>query len=68
MVSVRRSHQVAESDFGKWLSALALSEPKKNALESLWAEVHHFFKEQIECQTKAQEMVEILSALNLDKD
>ena len=68
MVSVRRSHNVAESDFGKWLSALALSEPKKNVLESLWAKVEHLFTEQIECQTKAQEMVEILSALNLDKD
>jgi GTP pyrophosphokinase len=68
MVSVRRSHQVSESNFDQWLKALGLSEPKQEALESLWEKVNHHFVGQAECQTKSQEMVEILAALNLDKD
>lgn len=68
MVSVRRSHQVSESDFDHWLKALALSKVKTEALESLWLKVKSIFDGQPICQTKSQEMVEILSALNLDKD
>jgi len=68
MVSVRRSHQISESSFENWLEALALTPIKQEALEELWEKVKHFFNEESECQTKAQEMVEILSVLNLDKD
>ncbi len=68
MVSVRRSHQVSESSFENWLKALSLTTAKTEALEAVWDKVKHHFTADEECQVKAQEMVEILSALNLDKD
>jgi GTP pyrophosphokinase len=68
MVSVRRSHKESSLSFEQWLSNLDLIEAKKSALESLWVKVSPLFKDQDECLTKSQEMVEILSSLNLDKD
>lgn len=68
MVSVRRSHQTSMPTFELWLKTLELNGPKQRALEALWKEVHTFFNDQEECLIKSREMVEILSALNLDKD
>ena len=68
MVSVRKSHQMSETSFEQWLVALELSPAKHSALEALWNKVNNFFAEQLECQNKSLEMVEILASLNLDKD
>jgi GTP pyrophosphokinase len=68
MVSVRKSHQMSETNFEQWLSSLELNENKHQALEKLWHQVNVFFVEQQECQTKSLEMVEILASLNLDCD
>ncbi|WP_076420355.1 GTP diphosphokinase [Colwellia sp. UCD-KL20] len=68
MVSVRRSHQTSMPTFELWLKTLELTDPKQRALEALWKEVHTFFNDQEECLIKSREMVEILAALNLDKD
>ncbi|NQZ81585.1 MAG: GTP diphosphokinase [Colwellia sp.] len=68
MVSVRKSHQMSKTSFEQWLSSLELSEAKHQALESLWSQVAQYFDAQEECYSKSLEMVEILSALNLDKD
>ena len=68
MVSVRKSHQMSKTSFEQWLSSLELSEAKHQALESLWSQVAQYFDTQEECHSKSLEMVEILSALNLDKD
>ena len=68
MVSVRKSHQMSETNFEQWLSSLELSEQKHQALEKLWHQVSDFYVEQQECQTKSLEMVEILASLNLDRD
>ncbi|NQY64772.1 MAG: GTP diphosphokinase [Alteromonadaceae bacterium] len=68
MVSVRKSHQMSETNFEQWLAALELSPAKYSALEALWNKVSSFFADQLECQSKSLEMVEILASLNLDKD
>lgn len=68
MVSVRKSHQMSETSFEKWLVSLEISAVKCQALDTLWNQVNHLFTEQSECETKSLEMVEILAALNLDKD
>jgi len=68
MVSVRKSHQMSKTSFEQWLNSLELSASKHQALESLWSQVAPYFNDQEECQSKSLEMVEILSALNLDKD
>lgn len=68
MVSVRRSHQTSILNFEQWLTTLELNDVKKEALKLLWEKVSIFFEEQNECLKKSQEMVEILSSLNLDKD
>jgi len=68
MVSVRKSHQMSETNFEQWLSSLELNELKHQALEKLWHQVSDFYIEQQECQTKSLEMVEILASLNLDRD
>ncbi len=68
MVSVRKSHQMSATNFEQWLTSLDINVDKKQALESAWQQVHHFFDEQVQCQEKSLEMVEILSGLNLDKD
>lgn len=68
MVSVRKSHQMSEASFEQWLDTLDLNTAKKSALEALWQDVHRFFEDNSQCQTKSLEMVEILSGLNLDTD
>jgi len=68
MVSVRKSHKMSNTSFEQWLNSLELAEAKHQALESLWSQVAQYFDAQEECQSKSLEMVEILSALNLDKD
>ncbi|WP_426369238.1 GTP diphosphokinase [Pseudocolwellia sp. HL-MZ7] len=68
MVSVRRSHQTSSLNFEQWLKTLELIDVKKDAIKVLWEKISPFFDGQDECLTKSQEMVEILSALNLDKD
>lgn len=68
MVSVRKSHQMSEASFEQWLSRLELDHDKKIALEALYHQVHELFDDATPCQTKSLEMVEILSALNLDTD
>ena len=68
MVSVRKSHQMSVTSFEQWLVSLDLSKSKCQSLESMWEKVRHLFKDKIECETKALEMVEILAPLNLDRD
>ncbi|WDE06378.1 GTP diphosphokinase [Thalassomonas viridans] len=68
MVSVRKSHHMTETNFEQWLASLELSEAKNQALEALWHQVKEHFADQEECESKSFEMVEILAALNLDKD
>ena len=68
MVSVRLSHQTSMPTFTLWLSSLELNSAKNKALENLWIKVEPLFDQQKECLIKSREMVEILSALNLDKD
>ena len=72
MVSVRKSHNVTEQSFDQWLSYLALSEAKSNALSALWLQVSNNFQHQdakkFALQHKSMEMVEILAGLNLDAD
>lgn len=68
MVSVRKSHQMSEASFEQWLVALDLNSAKSQALEQLWHQINHFFDGNTQCQTKSLEMVEILSALNLDTE
>ena len=68
MVSVRKSHQMSQASFEQWLVALELDNDKKAALEKLYAKVDDLFDASTPCQTKSLEMVEILSALNLDTD
>ena len=66
MVSVRKSHQMSQASFEQWLDALVLDSDKKSALEKLYQQVKHLFDDTTPCQTKSLEMVEILSALNLE--
>ena len=68
MVSVRKSHLLSEASFDEWLSRLAINESKQSSLEALWHKVKNKFQQNIECETKSLEMVEILSELNLDTD
>jgi len=68
MVSVRLSHQTSMPTFALWLTSLELNPAKNKALENLWIKVEPLFAQQKECLIKSREMVEILSALNLDKD
>ena len=68
MVSVRKSHQMSEASFEQWLGRLELEHDKKIALEKLYHQVNDLFDDATPCQTKSLEMVEILSALNLDTD
>ncbi|WP_440874378.1 GTP diphosphokinase [Thalassotalea sp. PLHSN55] len=68
MVSVRKSHQMSENNFEQWLTTLDINTDKQQALESIWQQVQHHFIEHALCQAKSLEMVEILAALNLDKD
>lgn len=68
MVSVRKSHQMSQASFEQWLAALELDNDKKAALEKLYAKVSDLFDASTPCQIKSLEMVEILSALNLDTD
>ncbi|MEW6991409.1 GTP diphosphokinase [Colwelliaceae bacterium 6441] len=68
MVSVRKSHQMTQTNFEQWLTSLEISQDKCQLLESIWLEnkAKHDIDE--ECETKSLEMVEILASLNLDKD
>lgn len=59
---------MSAASFEQWLDTLDINTAKKNALETLWRQVHSFFGDNSECQTKSLEMVEILSGLNLDID
>jgi len=70
MVSVRKSHQVSANSFEQWLSQLTLAETKEQALLKLWHSVAPFYQDEQHQHllAKAMEMVEILSALNLDAD
>lgn len=68
MVSVRKSHQMTETNFGHWLDSLEISNDKRLALNNIWQQHHSLFDDKEECQTKSLEMVEILASLNLDKD
>lgn len=68
MVSVRKSHQISETNFEQWLSSLEISAEKQQALESVWQRVSALLVDHQSCQQKSMEMVEILAALNLDKD
>ncbi len=72
MVSVRKSHQVSVQSFEQWLTELALTKVKANALSSLWQQISSFYQQenaqQLELLNKSMEMVEILSGLNLDSD
>lgn len=68
MVSVRKSHLMSEHNFEQWLTELALTPAKKQALESLWNETQAYFDDANDSLTKSLEMVEILAELNLDKD
>ncbi|ASP48429.1 GTP diphosphokinase [Cognaticolwellia beringensis] len=68
MVSVRKSHQMSQASFEQWLVALELDDDKKAALEKLYQKVSDLFDDKTPCQIKSLEMVEILSALNLDTD
>ncbi|MEW6993259.1 GTP diphosphokinase [Colwelliaceae bacterium MEBiC 14330] len=72
MVSVRKSHKLTEQSFEQWLSYLALSEVKSEALSALWLQISNNYQpldaEKIALQSKSMEMVEILSGLNLDAD
>ncbi len=68
MVSVRKSHQMSTANFEQWLDRLELDQDKKNALDKLYQQVSDLFDDNTTCQTKSLEMVEILSALNLDTD
>ena len=70
MVSVRKSHQVSAKSFEQWLDQLKLAEAKEQALLLLWQSVADFYQkpEHEHLLTKAMEMVEILSSLNLDAD
>ena len=68
MVSVRKSHLLSEASFDDWLSRLTLSESKQSSVEALCHKVKNKFQQNIECETKSLEMVEILSDLNLDTD
>ncbi|XQW84296.1 GTP diphosphokinase [Thalassotalea piscium] len=68
MVSVRKSHQMSETSFEHWLTALELNEAKNQVLERLWSQVKNAFDGNIECENKSFEMVEILAGLNLDSD
>ena len=68
MVSVRKSHQMSETNFEQWLASLELNEAKSQILEVLWHKMRPFFADQGECESKSFEMVEILAGLNLDKD
>ncbi len=72
MVSVRKSHKITEQSFDQWLSYLALSEVKSDALSALWLQISNNYQHQdavkFGLQSKSMEMVEILSGLNLDAD
>lgn len=72
MVSVRKSHKITVQSFEHWLTDLALTDIKANALSSLWLQVENLYQqesvEQLELVNKSMEMVEILSGLNLDSD
>ncbi|GAW95897.1 MULTISPECIES: GTP diphosphokinase [Colwellia] len=72
MVSVRKSHQIAEQSFEQWLTNLALTEVKAKALSVLWLQICNFYQHdsavKFDLQHKSMEMVEILSGLNLDAD
>lgn len=68
MVSVRKSHLMSKTSFEQWLSGLSLSASKNQALDSLWQDVKDKFSDNLECQNKSLEMVEILAELNLDQD
>ncbi|ARD44975.1 GTP diphosphokinase [Colwellia sp. PAMC 21821] len=68
MVSVRKSHQMSQASFEQWLVALELDDDKKAALEKLYLKVSDLFDDTTPCRIKSLEMVEILSALNLDTD
>jgi GTP pyrophosphokinase len=59
---------MSQASFEQWLVALELDNDKKAALEKLYAKVDDLFDASTPCQTKSLEMVEILSALNLDTD
>ncbi|TYK65068.1 GTP diphosphokinase [Colwellia echini] len=75
MVSVRKSHKITEQSFEQWLSNLALSENKADALSAAWLKVSDCYQKEINAKDKSalllkksMEMVEILSGLNLDAD
>ena len=72
MVSVRKSHQTTVQSFEQWLKGLALSDVKNSALSTLWLQVSNCYQpesaEKQQLLNKSMEMVEILSALNLDAD
>ena len=72
MVSVRKSHQITVQSFEHWLTDLALTDIKKNALSALWLQVSNCYQpestEKQQLLHKSMEMVEILSGLNLDAD
>ena len=72
MVSVRKSHQITVQSFEQWLTGLALTDVKADALSALWLQISNCYQheeaEKLELLNKSMEMVEILSNLNLDAD
>ena len=72
MVSVRKSHQITMQSFEQWLTGLALTDVKADALSALWLQISNCYQhkeaEKLELLNKSMEMVEILSNLNLDAD
>lgn len=68
MVAVRKSHQMTQANFAQWLETLEINQSKSDALQSTWHALKPLFEQEPQCQLKALEMVEILAALNLDKE
>ncbi|OUS23509.1 GTP diphosphokinase [Thalassotalea sp. 42_200_T64] len=68
MVSVRITHQMSAENFEMWLAELDLTEHKQQVIEALWVKLQALFRDNLSCQYKALEMVEILTGLNMDKD
>ena len=76
MVSVRKLHHITVQSFEQWLNNLALTDVKVNALSALWLKVSTLYQHESSASPlsddklvllhKSMEMVEILSALNLD--
>lgn len=68
MVSVRKSHQMTQTNFSQWIASLEINDDKAELLESIWSTIKSKHEIDDECQAKSLEMVEILASLNLDKE